>query len=67
MSDEYKDRYIIIALLNTPLGTTDNREHHSELYSRSTAKTAMNPIGQTIPVIHLHLEGKSEQTHQLLN
>ena len=23
----------------------------------------MNPIGQTIPVIHLHLEGKSEQAH----
>ena len=24
MSDEYKDRYIIIALLKTLLGTTDN-------------------------------------------
>ena len=24
MSDEYKDRYNIIALLKTPLGTTDN-------------------------------------------
>ena len=31
-------------------------------YSRSTAETAMNPIRQTIPVIHLHLEGKSEHT-----
>ena len=32
----------------------------SELPSkcRSTAETAMNPIGQTIPVIHLHLEGR---------
>ena len=28
--------------------------------SRSTAETAMNPTGQTIPVIHPHLEGKSE-------
>ena len=29
-------------------------------HSRSTAETAMNPIGQTIPVIHRHLEGNSE-------
>ena len=29
MSDEYKDRYIIIALLKTPLlYYTDNGEHH---------------------------------------
>ena len=39
-------------------------------YSRSTAETAMNPIGQTVPVIHLHLEGKSEHDpstrHRLL-
>ena len=27
MSDEYKDRYIIITLLKTPLGTTDNIEN----------------------------------------
>ena len=36
-------------------------------HSRSTAETAMNPIGDTIPVIHPHLEGNSEQPHQLLN
>ena len=33
----------------------------------STAETAMNPIGQTIPVIHIHLGGNSEQPPQLLN
>ena len=27
----------------------------------------MNPVGQTIPVIYLHLEGNSEQPLQLLN
>ena len=27
----------------------------------------MNSIGQTIPVIHIHLGGNSEQTPQLLN
>ena len=26
------------------------------MYSRSTAETTMNPIGQNIPVIYLHLE-----------
>ena len=35
--------------------------------SRSSAETVMNPIGQTIPVIHLHLKGNSEQPLQLLN
>ena len=30
-------------------------------HSRSTAETTMNPIGQTIPVIHPHLEGKPKQ------
>ena len=35
MSDEYKDRYIIITLLKTPLRTTDNREHHSEFQYRA--------------------------------
>ena len=29
MSDEYKDRYNIIALLKTPLGTTDNRQYEN--------------------------------------
>ena len=81
MSDEYKDQYIIIALLKTPpryyrqYNTTvssftelNKREIGSHMtkdlpntYSRSTAETAMNPIGQTIPVIHLHLEGESEK------
>ena len=36
-------------------------------HRRSTAETAMNPIGQTIPVIHIHLGGSSEQPPQLLN
>ena len=36
-------------------------------HSRSTAETTMNAVGQTIPVIHLHLEGNSEQPLQLLN
>ena len=30
-------------------------------HRRSTAETAMNPIGQTFPVIHIHLGGNSEQ------
>ena len=36
-------------------------------HRRSTAETAMNPIGQTFPVIHIHLGGNSEQPPQLLN
>ena len=36
-------------------------------HRRSTAETAMNPIGQTFPVIRIHLEGNSEQPPQLLN
>ena len=43
--------------------TTDLPNTHS----RSTAETAMNSIGQTIPVLHLHLEGNFEQPLQLLN
>ena len=35
MSDEYKDRYIIITLLKTFLGTTDNIRHHSEFPYRT--------------------------------
>ena len=30
-------------------------------HRRSTAETAMNPIGQTFPVIHIHLVGNFEQ------
>ena len=30
-------------------------------HRRSTAETAMSPIGQTSPVIHIHLGGNSEQ------
>ena len=36
-------------------------------HRRSTAETAMNPIGQTFPVIHIHLVGNFEQPPQLLN
>ena len=36
-------------------------------HRRSTAETAMYPIGQTFPVIHMHLGGNSEQPPQLLN
>ena len=36
-------------------------------HRRSTAETAMNPIGQTFSVIHIHLGGNSEQPPQLLN
>ena len=36
-------------------------------HRRSTAETAMSPIGQTLPVIHIHLGGNSEQPPQLLN
>ena len=87
MSDEYKDRYIIIALLKTPpwyyrqYNTTvsSNTELNKRVvrsnttkdlpntHRRSTAGTAMNPIGQTFPVIHIHLRGNSEQPPQLLN
>ena len=38
-----------------------------DTHRRSTAETAMNPIGQTFPVIHIHLVGNSEQPPQLLN
>ena len=31
------------------------------MHRRSTTETAMNPIGQTFPVIHMHLVGNSEQ------
>ena len=79
MSDEYKDRYIIIALLKTPPryctdnatpqwfpanwtrggSSSDRTKDIPNTYSRSTAETTMNPIGQTVPVIYLHLEGTS--------
>ena len=36
-------------------------------HRRSTAETAMNPIGQTFLVIHIHLGGNSKQPPQLLN
>ena len=72
MSDEYKDRYIIITLLKTSLVLQTIYENtlnpHTELdervvrsnmtkdlpntHRRSIAETAMNPIGQTFPVIH---------------
>ena len=87
MSDEYKDRYIIIALLKTPpryyrqYNTTvsSNTDLNKRVvrssttkdlpntHRRSTAETAMNPIGQTFPVIYIHLGGNSEQPPQLLN
>ena len=87
MSNEYKDRHIIIALLKTPpryyrqYNTTvsSNTELNrrvvrsnitkdlSNTHRRSTAETAMNPICQTFPVIHIHLGGNSEQPPQLLN
>ena len=86
MSDEYKDRYIIIALPKTPRryysqykkhhggsqrtkteGTrSDRTKDFPNTYSRSTAETTMNPIGQTFPVIYLHLEGSSEHIHTVL-
>ena len=77
MSDEYKDRYIILALLTTPpwfytdnartpqwfpanctkkVISSDRTEDLPNTYSRSTAETTMNSIGQNIPVIYLHLE-----------
>ena len=76
MSDEYRDRYIIVALLKTPLGTiqtmqdttvvpsertssSDRTKDLPNTYSRSTAETTMNHIGQNVPVIYLHLEGTS--------
>ena len=82
MSDEYKDRYIIIALLKTPPRYYRQcKKHHSgsqrtelegnlirqnkgspKYDSRSTAEITMNPIGQNIPVIYLHLEGTSKHT-----
>ena len=31
------------------------------MYRRSTAETAMNPIGQTFPVIHIHLVDNFER------
>ena len=36
-------------------------------HRRSTAETAVNPIDQTFPVIHIHLGGNSEQPPQLPN
>ena len=39
----------------------------SNTHRRSTAETAIDPIGQTFPVIHMHLRGNSEQPPQLLN
>ena len=36
-------------------------------YRRSTAETAMNPIGQTFPVIHIHLVGNSEHSVLVAN
>ena len=36
-------------------------------HRRSTTETAMNPIGQTFPVIHIHLVGNFQQPPQLLN
>ena len=80
MSDEYKDRYIIITLLKTSMVLQKIYENtlspHTELNKRvvrsnttkdlpnthriSTAETAMNPIGQTFPVTHIHLGGNSE-------
>ena len=77
MSDEYKDRYTIIALLKTPpryytdnektpqwfppnrtkrVTSSDRTKDLPNTYSRSTAETTMNPIGQNIRVIYLHLE-----------
>ena len=67
MSDEYKDRYIIIALLKTPpwyyrqynTAVSSNTELNKRVvrsnttkdlpnaHRRSTAETAINPIGQT--------------------
>ena len=74
MSDEYYNRYIIIALLKTLLryyrqyNTTVSSTYRTEqeggpvkttknlpnTHRRSTAETAMKPIGQTFPVIHIH-------------
>ena len=82
MLNEYKDRYIIIALLKTPpryykqYNTTvsSNTELNKRVvrsnttkdlpntHRRSTVETAMNPMGQTFPVIHIHLGGNSEQS-----
>ena len=80
MSDEYKDRYIIIALLKSPPryyrqykrlhsgsqrfetrggSSYDITKDLPCTYSRSTAETAMNSIGQSVQVISLHLEGTS--------
>ena len=40
---------------------------YQNTHRRSTAETAMNPIGQTFPVIHIHLVGNFEQPPELLN
>ena len=40
---------------------------YQNTHRRSTAETAVNPIGQAFPVIHMHLVGISEQHPQLLN
>ena len=85
MSDEYKDRCIISALLKIPpryyrqyktplvLITRLNKKvlwsnttkDLPNTHRRSTTETAMNPIGQAFPVIHMHLVGNSEQSQTL--
>ena len=44
--------------------SSDRTKYLPNTYSRSTAETTMNPIGQNIPVICLHLE---DTTNSLAN
>ena len=55
MSDEYKDRYVIIALLKTPPWSYRQCEN-TTMVPTATAETTINPVSQNIPVICLHLE-----------
>ena len=71
MSDEYKNRYILIVSLKPPswVNQTNTRSPHgsyrtdqdvqvnwTNMYRRSTTETIMHPIGQNILLIYPHFE-----------
>ena len=73
MSDEYKHRSLVLQTiyentlsphteLNKRVVRSNTTNDLPNTHRRSTAETAMNPIGQTFPVIHIHLGGNSEHT-----
>ena len=41
------------------VSSSDRTKDLPNTYNRSTAETTINPIGQNIPVIYLHLEDKT--------